>query len=185
MLSSTSFIAPFAKDNSVKNCEKVEVPGFGTIVTVIDEKSLSVTNFTTPDHILSAGKVTRQIVKQGNKIIVFTFGKGNNRNEFLAWINQLQTSADILWHNVDIKLKAEVENRLNNKNTSKPWDTYTSPDKAFQFSYFKDWEFSENSGGSKVAIIKKNKSDKNLFDALVGVYIKPMANTDNVNQFQI
>lgn len=112
MISQGSFVAPYAGSQPIVDCGEVHVFGFGHIVTKINSTALSVTNYTRSDHILYSGKVVRTVVALNNKIYVYTTGVGNNSSQWLAWLNQNQTNADLVWNHVSENLKTEVINQL-------------------------------------------------------------------------
>jgi hypothetical protein len=64
------------------------LPG-GHVLTFNEPKSHSVINVTEPDHYFAHGLVQRQIVVEGDKISVRTYGEGNNRTMQEALQNRL------------------------------------------------------------------------------------------------
>lgn len=116
MASNASFTAPFGGSQAVIDCGIIKLSDFGSIITKID-KSFSITNYTKKGHIFYAGKVTRYVVKVGEKIFVYTVGIGNNKLQLLKYINDNQLTMDALWnHVVNEKLKEEVIKQIKNNN---------------------------------------------------------------------
>ncbi len=64
------------------------VPG-GHVRTWNEPESRSIINVTEPDHYFAHGLVQRQIVVQGDKIVLRTYGEGINRTMEQALQNKL------------------------------------------------------------------------------------------------
>ena len=67
------------------------IPG-GHVVTYVEEGTHSIINVTEPDHVLRDGLVQRRIVVEGDKVVLRTFGIGNNSSNTRAWLNEKGTS---------------------------------------------------------------------------------------------
>ena len=63
------------------------IPG-GHIRTYVEEGTRSIINVTEPDHHLHDGLVQRRIVVEGDKVVLRTFGIGNNSSEPGMWVNK-------------------------------------------------------------------------------------------------
>ncbi len=63
------------------------IPG-GHVVTYVEEGTHSIINVTEPDHVLRDGLVQRRIVVEGDKVVLRTFGIGNNSSNTRAWLNE-------------------------------------------------------------------------------------------------
>jgi hypothetical protein len=63
------------------------IPG-GHIRTYVEEGTHSIINVTEPDHLLHDGLVQRRIVVEGDKVVLRTFGIGNNSSGMRAWANE-------------------------------------------------------------------------------------------------
>jgi hypothetical protein len=78
--------------NSITDGERSPV-GFGGIPvghirTYVEEGTHSIINVTEPDHDLHDGVVQRRVVVEGDKVVLRTFGIGNNASWFHAWGNE-------------------------------------------------------------------------------------------------
>ena len=63
------------------------IPG-GHIRTYVEKGTHSIINVTEPDHDLHDGLVQRRVVVEGDKVVLRTFGIGNNSSRFHAWGNE-------------------------------------------------------------------------------------------------
>ncbi len=61
-------------------------PG-GHVRSYVEEDTHSIINVTESDHDLHDGLVQRRVVVEGDKVVLRTFGIGNNSSEFKAWLN--------------------------------------------------------------------------------------------------
>ncbi len=68
----------------------VSLGGFsgGHVLTHIEDSTHSIINVTEPDHRLHDGLVQRRIVVEGDKVVLRTFGIGNNSSDFRASANE-------------------------------------------------------------------------------------------------
>ncbi|MEH1830151.1 MAG: hypothetical protein V7L22_33240 [Nostoc sp.] len=115
MESNAKYIAPVEYSKPVKTCmlSTVNIPvlGEGTILSVVDENSHSVTNFTKKDHPLHPGKVVRSVVEENKSVIVKTVGDGT------GWFPSLNKSmATDLWRNIDNQLKDHFNSKVKEQN---------------------------------------------------------------------
>jgi hypothetical protein len=60
----------------------------GRIRTHVEEETHSIINVTEPDHVFRDGLVQRRIVVEGDKVVLRTFGIGNNSSKFMAGANE-------------------------------------------------------------------------------------------------
>jgi hypothetical protein len=63
--------------------------GGGKVRTRVEPSSLSIVNITEPNHVFHRGFVQRQIVVEEGKVLIRTFGMGNNRSPDQATQNAL------------------------------------------------------------------------------------------------
>jgi hypothetical protein len=70
----------------------VTVPGLGPVIQEVNAATKTVTNITTPDHVLYPGTVERSVVVEGNKVFIRTVGVGTGP---MAGLNVL--GASTLW----------------------------------------------------------------------------------------
>lgn len=116
MKSKVEFTAPYGGSIGVIDCKEFSLPGLGSIVTKIENKSFLITNFTKSNHALHEGKVMRYVVEDQGKIYVYTIGVGNNKNATLSWLNQNALTVNLIWSGVNRRLKEEVDKQLKKKN---------------------------------------------------------------------
>lgn len=120
LLDHSCFAAPDAPDEPIENCRPIELPKFGSIVQRINPTEFSVTNYTRSDHAFRDGKVMRQIIQVGSKILIRTTGVGININWKRKVLNANCFSVWYVWTDVNKEFKQMVQSKLKNLLVRKP-----------------------------------------------------------------
>ncbi len=87
----------------------VSLGGFsgGHVLTHIEDGTHSIINVTEPDHRFHDGLVQRRIVVEGDKVVLRTFGIGNNSSDFRAWANE--EGASLAFAESTTRIKAAMD----------------------------------------------------------------------------
>ncbi|MUG91858.1 hypothetical protein F7734_04970 [Scytonema sp. UIC 10036] len=116
MLSQVRFIAPTTATDPVENCKitNLNIPlvpaGDDPILTIIDNGTFSIKNYTRAAHALHSGVVTRTVLEISGFVYVNTFGEGYGL--FPTANNLLATD---LWQDVDAGLVKAMQEKLDGK----------------------------------------------------------------------